>query len=356
MPCQGSLYRVLISVAFPYGNRSCHNCHVGARGATGSEFRARAGALTLTYLSSGLERDTLRTVLAEATTGVDLIEPDDLTEADEATMIASVFSDRYLLEPVDPTDDPDDPETMMQPTPAGREVPFVGAALQGWLNRCPAGPIQLGQGSGQALWPLLSGWASTVVHAIAPGPRTFAEVCEAVAVLDEEAVDARIGLLEEAGLVRALPAEEDDGEPRFEATEWLRRGIAPLAAAARMELRHPREDTAPIAAADVGAALQLTLPLLRMKRGLSGSCSLEIALDEGIVGGPVGVTARIERGRVVACERGIDPEADAWVEGSTAAWLDAVIDADRGSVRSGGNRRLPRNLLGGLHKALFGRG
>ena len=320
-----------------------------------AEYRARAGALTLGYLNSGLTRDMLRAVLAQAATGIELVDVDELTVPDEEERVTDVFTDRYLLEPVNPGEDQDDPETMMQPTPAGREVPFVGATLQSWLHRCPAGPIDLGEGSGEALWALLAGWTSTVVHALAAGRQTVSEVQEEVAVLDYEAVELRLSMLEEMGLLRILVEPGGAEEARFGPSEWLCLGIAPLAAAARTELRHPLEDTAPIAAADVEAALRLTLPLLQTKAGISGACSLEVELDEGVLGGPVGMTARIEEGRVVACEPGIDPEADAWVAGSTAGWLDAVIDRNQRGLRSGGDWRLPRDLLGGLHKVLFGR-
>ncbi len=325
----------------------------GSDGIEASAYRARAGTLTLGYLTSGLGRDTLRSILAQAATDIDLVEDEDLIEPSREERVDDVFADRYLVEPADPAADPDDPETKMQPTPAGREVPFVAAALQRWLDACPAGPVQSGPSVGDVLWPLLAAWTSTVVQALARGPRTLAEVCAEVGVLTEEGVDARIELLEEAGLARALPAEAGE-EQRFEATEWLRLGVAPLAAAARMELRHPLADTAPIAAADAEAALRLTLPLLRMKSSLSGACALEVALDEGVVSGPVAMTARIEEGRVVACEPGLDPDADAWVKGPTAGWLDAVLERDQRQLESGGDWRLPRDLLGGLHKALFG--
>ena len=200
---------------------------------------------------------------------------------------------------------------------------------------------------------MLAGWASTVVHAVAAGPRTEAEVREAVGVLDGG--DRRAHRAERRGGPLSRPSpEESDGEPRFEASEWLRLAIAPLAAAARMELRHPREDVAPIAAADTEAALRLTLPLLRMKSGISGSCALEVELDEGVLGSPVAMTVRIEEGRVVACEQGADPGADASISGTTAAWLDAVIDGSQTGLATGGDWRLPRELLGGLRKALFG--
>ena len=126
---------------------------MAAGGTAGGNFRARAGTLTLTYLNSGLERSTLRAILAQAATGIELVGPEDLVEPkDEAERIDDVFADRFLVEPVDPDEDPDDPETLMQPTPAGREVPLVSAALKRWLDSCPTGPVELGQGSGDPLF------------------------------------------------------------------------------------------------------------------------------------------------------------------------------------------------------------
>jgi len=318
------------------------------------EYRARAGALTLSYLSSALDRDTLRAILAQAATDAQLVDFEQLVVPDEKQRIDDVFADRFLVEPVDPAADPHDPATLMQPTPAGRELPFVGATLSSWLQRCPAGPIELGERAGKGLWPLLSGWTSTVAHAVAAGAQTAAEVEAEVAVLDREATETRISILEEGGMLRPLGEPGGGEERRFEPTEWMRLSIAPLAAAARMELRHPLDDTAPIAAADVEAALRLTLPLLRMRQNLTGSCALEVELDEGVLGSPVEMTARIEEGLVVACERGPDPEADASVAGPAAAWLDAVIERDRSGLRTVGDRRLPRALLRGLHETLFG--
>lgn len=322
-------------------------------GLVAGEYKARAGTLTLSYLNSTMSWDALRAILAQAATGADLVNIDAIVLPDGDEAAFDLFADRYLLEPADPNDDPDDIETKMQPTPAGREVPLVGAALHRWYERCPSGPIVPGETSGRVLWALLCGWASTVVHTLAASPRSAAEIHTAIGVLPPEAAEASLGLLAEAGLIRPLPSQAPDEEERYEPSEWLRLAIAPLAVAARLELRHPREDTAPIAAADVEAALQLTLPLLRMPTGLSGSCALSVELDEGVVGGPAGVTARIEEGRVVAGEPGADPAADARVEGSTGCWLDAVIEGEARGMRSEGDWRLPRDLLRGLHRALF---
>lgn len=323
------------------------------RDLSGGGFKARAGALTLLYLTSPWERDVLLRLLAQATTGVELVEEWEIPDADDPVDADAVFSDTYLLEPVDPGADRDDPDTMLQPTAAGREAPFVGAVLQQWLNAHPGGPIELGPEAGPVLWPMLSAWASSVMHAFAAGPHTARQVCEEIQVMELDAVEVRIDLLEEAGLLRALPCAEDEDEP-YEATEWLRMAIAPLAAAARMELRHPPGDTAPIAALDVGAAFHFTLPLLELPEELSGSCALAVELEHGLSGSPAGVTARIEAGRVVSCKTGLDPNADAWATASAANWLDTLIEPEVKRVRSGGERQLARCLLYELHRILFG--
>src|SRR5665811_1101193 len=156
--------------------------------------------------------DELRAILAQAATGTDLVDLEALVMPDDDQAIVDIFADRYLLEPSDPNDDPDDIETKMTPTPAGREVPLVGAALQRWYERCPSGPIVAGEDSGRVLWPLLCGWSATVVHAIAARPRSVAEVHEAIGVLPLEAVDASLHLLGGVDLIRALPPEHPDGE------------------------------------------------------------------------------------------------------------------------------------------------
>jgi len=167
----------------------------------GGGYRARAGALTLLYLSSPLERPVLRTLMAELTTGVKMQE---IGPPDPEFMAMGIFEDPYLLEPADPDHPPGEPigpDTLLRPTPAGREVPFVGAVLAGWLRRCPQGPLEHGPESGRHMAALLGGWASMTIHALAGGPRSAAQVCEAIQVIDRGAVDARIDSMLETRLL-----------------------------------------------------------------------------------------------------------------------------------------------------------
>jgi len=318
-------------------------------------FRARAGALTLLYLTTSMKREVLRPLLAEAATGVKLVDKEDLPNPDDPVDY-EIIVDPYLVEPADPEHGPDEPigpDTLLQPTPAGHEVPFVAGVLQEWLNRGPDGSTELGPEAGPALWALLSGWSSTAVHAFAAGPRTAAEASDAIQILDREIVEAHIAAMVETGLLVALRRPEG-AEQQFAVTDWLRAAVAPLAVAARMELRHPPGDTAPISALDVEAAFQLTLPLLELPPDLHGCCSLAVELDEGVVDSPSGVTAKVDRGRVLSCEARLDEEADARASATAPDWLEMVIEGDAGEASTGGDARIAGALLQGLHETLFG--
>lgn len=317
-------------------------------------FKARAGALTLLYLVSQLERGILLGLLAEATTGVPVVDDSELPRPGDPVDLA-IITDPYLVEPADPDFPPGgeiDEDTMLRPTPAGRELLFVGPVLDRWLAGCPAGPLTMGPEAGPALMALLSGWSSMVIHALAARPLTLEETIGEVMVLTPEVVEERLGAMVEADLVEIQG--DGSGVERFAVTEWLRLGIAPLAAAARLELRHPPGDTAPIAARDVTTAFHLTLPLLRLPEEMSGTCSMAVDLDKGMPGTPAGVTIRIEDGRVVSCEEELLEEVDAWAAASAGDWLDTVIEPDVVHVRTGGDRTLARHLLHELHKELFG--
>ncbi|MET0305160.1 MAG: hypothetical protein ABW196_02900 [Solirubrobacterales bacterium] len=318
-------------------------------------FRARAGALTLLYLAIPMQRRLLLAMLAEAATGADVLGNADMPDPEDPVPL-EIIVDPYLVEPADPELDPEaiDEDTMLQPSRAGRDLIFVSEALERWLGQCPEGPLELGPDAAPALSALLNGWSSSVVHALAAKPSTIAEITEEVGVLDREAIEERIEEMLGAGLVVSL-GEEGDGE-RFGATEWLRRAIAPLAAGARQELRHPLDDTAPIAALDVQAAFLLTLPLLELPRELSGTCTLAVELEEGVAGSPTGVEAVVEKGRLLSCEVHLDGDAEAWAAAPASAWLAAVIELDTEMVRVGGDSRLSAGLLDELHRTLFGNG
>jgi DNA-binding HxlR family transcriptional regulator len=237
-------------------------------------------------------------------------------------------------------------------TPGGREMLFVAFVTERWLQSAPSGPLHFdGEGAEAAVAALVDGWSSTVMHALAREPMTLPELDRAVDDLNRRTLKRRLTAMQHAGQVEARPS---DGEGAiYSVTDWLRAGIAPLTAAARLERRDPHDDMVPIAALDVEAAFLLTLPLLELPAELSGSCRLGVEIDDGE---PclAGATARVEAGRVTSCAVRLEEEADAWAIASAGDWLDTVIEPDAKRVKTGGDRLLASALLDRLHGTLFG--
>jgi len=292
---------------------------------------ARAGSRTLEMLASSINSDILRALSGG---------PKDLRELG-----------RDLGSPIQlPGREPD---MVARLTPSGREMLFVTASLERWLTRSPRGPLPFGgDGATEAIEALAKSWSSTVTHALAERPRSLEELDRLVDVAGYPSTERCLEAMLLAGQVEARPSRG----PRalYEATDWLREGIGPLAAAARLERRHHPADAPPVAALDVEAAFLLTLPLVRLPDALSGSCRFEVKLAANAGGGRAGVLAQVKKGRIGPCSRRLDSHAGSSVSGDLSAWFQAVIDRDFKRLRPRGDEILAGALLDGLYRALFG--
>ncbi len=237
-------------------------------------------------------------------------------------------------------------------TPGGRQAVFTGSVAERWLAAAPGKALALDSRAGQAaLAALIDGWSAAAMHAVAAAPATTDELKAAAAGLPAEATTALLGRMQAAGL---LGASGDSGKGAlYRPTDQLRTGLAPLLVAARLELGAPQPEMAPLTRLDIEAALQLALPLLRLPEETSGSCALAVELGPGGPGGPVGVTAQVESGRVVACKPGLDKSADARADASAEDWLNTLIEPNTKSVHTTGDRLLAGLLLADLHSKLF---
>ncbi len=246
-----------------------------------------------------------------------------------------------------------EPGRLYQVSSGGREMLFVGFVVERWLQSTPGEPVAFDSPEAErAVTALAEAWSATVVHALAREPLTFRELREAVKGLNRRTLKRYLVAMQRAGQVETLSG--GGGEDIYALTDWLRAGIAPLIASARLELRNPMEGAAPIDALDVEAGFRLSLPLLELPRELSGACSLGLNLVDDESAGLTGVTAHIEEGRVISCTAGLDEKADAWAAASAADWLDTVIEPDAKRVRTGGDRWLASAVVTALHKTLFG--
>jgi DNA-binding HxlR family transcriptional regulator len=235
----------------------------------------------------------------------------------------------------------------------GREALFVAFVIERWLQNAPQGPVPFEcKEAESAVTALAKGWSATVVHALAREPLTFDELYETIEGVSQRALTRRLDAMLSTGQIEALP--DGAGGAIYTLTDWLRAGIAPLIASARLERRDPTDSMAPIDALDVEAGFRLSLPLLELPKELSGRCRLGLNLAEDESSALTGVTAQIELGRVVSCTSGLEAKANAWAAATASDWLDTVIEPDAKRVRTGGDRWLASAVVTAVHKTLFG--
>lgn len=238
-------------------------------------------------------------------------------------------------------------------TVGGREALFVGFVIERWLQSAPQGPLPFeGREAERAVAALADGWSTTVMHALAREPLTFVELHEQVDGLGRRALERQLAAMRDAGQV--VTHANSAGQMAYTMTDWLRAGIAPLIASARLERREPKEGMAPIDALDVEAGFRCSLHFVELPKELSGTCRLGINLEDDESGCLTGVTTRVDEGQVISLRAGLEEPADAWAAGSAAEWLDTVVEPDAMRVRTGGDKWLTRAVLDSLHKALFG--
>jgi DNA-binding HxlR family transcriptional regulator len=239
----------------------------------------------------------------------------------------------------------------------GHELLAVAEVLQAWLADSPDGPAQLGSPAAKsAIKALVEGWSSAVVRALVAKPLSLTELSRLITGLSYPSLERRLGALRLAGQIERRTGN-GRGTP-YAVTDWLRRAMAPLAAAVRWERLHLADEAPPLGRIDVEAAFMLAIPLLELPVDLSGHCRLAVELSNGNGngnGGPrlAGVQVGVQEGRVASCISRLEGDAEAWASGSPSAWLGALIEQDSAQLELGGDGNLALGLLDGLHSALF---
>lgn len=235
----------------------------------------------------------------------------------------------------------------------GKELLDVAALLESWLLASPEGPVHLGSVAAKSSTKALAeGWSSAIVRALAAKPLSLTELSRLITGLSYPSLERRLGAMRMAGLIERRPGN-GRGTP-YAVTEWLRRSIGPLAAAARWERKHLPGSTAPIQRIDIEAAFLLVLPLVRVSPELSGVCRLAVDTSDGSDHRQAGVVVEVERGLVTSCVTRLDHDADASAVGSAATWISSVLERDGRHLELGGQRRLAGALGEGMHRALSG--
>lgn len=237
-------------------------------------------------------------------------------------------------------------------TKAGRDLLFVAGVLESWLMLPPTGPISIGDNAARAATNALAeGWSTAMLRALAAAPLSLTELDVIIGSLSYPSLERRLAAMRLAGQVEAHPGK-GRGTP-YAVTEWLRRGVAPLAAAARWERCHRAPETPKFSRLDAETTFLLTVPLLQLPTRVSGTYRL--AMEATGEGGQrlAGVTVEVERGEILSCTTQLERNAGAWALGPPAAWLSAVVENDVDRLELGGDGSLARTMLTQLHRTLF---
>ncbi|HKB52264.1 MAG TPA: winged helix-turn-helix transcriptional regulator [Solirubrobacterales bacterium] len=238
-------------------------------------------------------------------------------------------------------------------TAAGRDLLFVIGALERWLAVAPSGPLRLGDNAAKAaIKALVESWSTKMLRALAARPLSLTDLDRIIGDLSYPALERRLAALRLSSQIEAQPSN-GRGTP-YAVSDWGRRGIAPIAAAARWERQHRPTLTAPVSRHDAEAVFLLATPLLRLPVETAGSCRMGVTFPSSGEHRLSGVMLEVEAGTVVSCATRLQGHPDAWALGPSAGWLNAVIEQDHSGLELGGDCRLARSLLEGLHSALFG--
>lgn len=238
-------------------------------------------------------------------------------------------------------------------TAAGRDLLFVTGVLERWLAEAPDGPRPLGDSAAKAtIKAVADGWSATMLRALAAQSLSLTELDGIIASLSYPALERRLSAMRLAGQVEACRGN-GRGRP-YAVTGWLRRGMAPLAAAARWERRHLAKTTSPIGGIDIETVFLLAAPLLRLPRDFTGSCRIAAAIPRGKKPRLAGVTVEVKEGEVASYSTELRGTPQASALGSAGAWLSSVVEHDTGGLELDGEHRFARALIDGLHTALFG--
>jgi DNA-binding HxlR family transcriptional regulator len=236
-------------------------------------------------------------------------------------------------------------------TPMGEDLIGVAESLDSWLQRAPMGPLSLESSAAKGVVKaFVDGWGSCLVSTLAARPMSLTELDREIAELSYPALERRLSSMRMAGLIEAQPSLAT-GTP-YALTEWARRGVRPLAAAARCERVHMGERAAPVTGADVEGVFLLATPLADLKEDSSGTCQLQVEpardLDEGSE-----IRVEVEHGKVVACESGLGEDNASYAVGTTARWLAAIKEGAIDELRFGGGDQLAERLVRAMHLTLM---
>jgi DNA-binding HxlR family transcriptional regulator len=234
-------------------------------------------------------------------------------------------------------------------TDMGRELLLVTRILEDWLHSAPNDPIPLGSEAAKGtIKALVGGWQSAMLRALAARPLSLTQLDRLIGSISYPSLERRLSAMRATGLVEAVP--DGEGTP-YVVTQWGRRGVGPISAAARFERRYLADETPGLKPIDVEAIFMLSAPHARLPTRADGVCQLVAEMQDG-KRFLAGVEVTIDRGRIVSCVSRVDPKPRNWAMGGCVGWLDALVECSTERLSIGGDERLVCSVVYGLHELL----
>jgi DNA-binding HxlR family transcriptional regulator len=237
-------------------------------------------------------------------------------------------------------------------TVAGRELLTVAAGLERWLDQAPSGPLELGSDPAKAaIKGLVDGWSTAVLTTLADGPLSLTELDKQIASVSYPTIERCLDTMRLAELLD-VGERSPRGTP-YATTDWLRRGLRPLALGARWEHRHGHDECTAICQDDIDGAILVGGPLFKLSGAVNGICQLAVRIPDDKKQQRVLGFLEVRQGRLSYGGVYPDVKPHAWASGTIDTWFATVIDADTTGLRMSGDRDLAQSIFGGLHEALF---
>jgi DNA-binding HxlR family transcriptional regulator len=305
----------------------------------------RAGAVALSSLASPLNYQILKTLEGESKALLDLRRAVGSPPQSTMRLYSRTLTEQGVIERRRRAEFPGSAEYLI--TEAGRDLLDVANVLQDWLRVAPEEPILLGSPTSKsATKALVEGWSTNIIRALSARPLSLTELNRLIPKVSYPSLERRLGAMRLAGLVEPHPGD-GRGTP-YVATEWLRRAVVPIAAAAGWERRYRPDGSRSIGRLGVEAAFLLAIPLLEVPADFEGKYRLSVEVQGGSSPVFAGVLVCFEEGKVTSCSSRLEGEVEGWAGGALEAWLSRMKGEERQSLELGGDVTRVEILLDSL--------
>ena len=238
-------------------------------------------------------------------------------------------------------------------TDSGRELLDVAQMLIGWLALKPAGPLEPNSDEARAaVKGLVDGWLARMLTPLADAPHSLTELDKRLSTASYPALERRLETLRLTELVEER-VRKRGGTP-YAPSDWLRRGVGPLALAARWEHQTHPQDAEPLSRQELESALRISSPLLALSPETSGECQLVLRqpVKRGKGKRILGLL-EIERGKASIGAVYSRRKPKAWASGTADDWFIAMIAGTPERLRLSGDTAPLLEVLTGARRELF---